>query len=140
MAMIRSGLKKLFHRRDRFDNWDQLISSNTVPRDGGEEDTVSVSSHSTNSTIDDNIGTGRLMDKYLYQKGGRKLERLIFYVRIKMTKLDPAQICQYFESSYKTSPSSGTKQTLQECVCAIGSLENGYTNLSGLKSLVQQTR
>lgn len=139
--MIRSGLKKLFHRRDRYDNWDQLISSDTISsRDGDEDDTVSVSSHSTNSTIDDNIGTGRLMDKYLYQKGGRKLERLIFYVRIKMTRLDPAQIFQYFESLYGAGTLSGREQTLQQCVHEIGSYENGSTNLSGLKSLVQQTR
>lgn len=116
------------------------MSSNTVPRDGDDEDAVSISSHSTNSTIDDNVGTGRLMDKYLYQKGGRKLERLMFYVRIKTTKLDPAQICQYFESLYKMSTGPGSERTLQECVYAIGSLENGSTNLSGLKSLVQQTR
>lgn len=140
MAMIRSGLKKLFHRRDRFDNWDQLISSNTVPRDGDEEDTVSVSSHSTNSTIDDNIGTGRLVDKYLYQKGGRKLERLIFYVRIKTTKPDPSQICRYFESLYWRNQFSGREKTLQQCAYLIGLYENGSTNLSGLKNLVQQTR
>lgn len=41
------------------------------------DDTRTISSHSTNSTVDDNPGPGRVLDKHFYQPFGRKLERAI---------------------------------------------------------------
>ena len=44
--------------------------------DGAENDLHSTYSVSTNSTMDNNVGTGRTIDNWIYQPGGRLLERV----------------------------------------------------------------
>ena len=66
----------------------QRLKKNGPPADVAEpevpfqpqHDNTSDSDHesfSTNATMDDNIGTGRSVDKYFYQPAGRAVERLI---------------------------------------------------------------
>ena len=66
--------------------WDQ--SDEDDNRSGG---TSSVTS--TNATADDLPGPGRLLDKYIYQRGGRYIER--FVTKWNMATLHPAYIVRY---------------------------------------------
>lgn len=105
------------------------------------DDTTSLSSHSTNSTVDDNPGTGRLMDKYFYQALGRKFERLIF--RIKLPILPPARISGYFEGllgpGYGISQATKTQTNdLRRCISYFR--KDRRTCIYGLKCLVKQTK
>ena len=69
--------------------------------DGGRnESTSSISTYSTNATTDDLPGPGRLLDKYIYQRGGRIIER--FVMKWNMSTLHPAHIVRYL-SPYPTS-------------------------------------
>ena len=45
--------------------------------DDDADELKSVSSFSTTATCDDNVGTGRVLDKYFYQPAGRRVERFL---------------------------------------------------------------
>ena len=59
-----------------------------------EDDTMSISSFSTNATMDDNPGTGLTIDKYFYQPVGRAIEKfaLKIAIRLNICHPSPAQI------------------------------------------------
>ena len=44
--------------------------------DDNDDDARSIESFSTTATVDDNPGTGRVLDTYFFQPAGRRIERL----------------------------------------------------------------
>ena len=108
-------------------------------KDGGDDD--SVSSVSTMETMDDNPGTGRMIDKHVYQKLGGKIERL--FCRIGMSFLSPDRIVRYIVSQKTSSSLIGIdvraiRETNSLTDYLVGSY--GAPVLAGVKSLVRQTR
>ena len=104
--------------------------------DSRNGDTSSVSTYSTNATADDLPGPGRLLDKYVYQRGGRLLER--FVMKWTMASLHPIHIVRYLSLS-PTSWVLGLGETFEEATLRIET-SFGPTLIAGLKSLVQQTQ
>lgn len=105
-----------------------------------DDDASSVGTYSTNSTVDDNPGPGRLVDKYLYQKGGRKVERLIFWVRIKLPNVHPVLISRILDDTWGAKLSRRCPTT--SLSAAIRRIERVGKpgQISGLQSLVRQTQ
>ena len=113
--------------------------------DEDDVDTSSISSYSTTATMDDNPGPGRLMDKHIYQRFGRKIERLVS--RITMSNLPPERIVQFFEerfSGYRMGFGyagylgviiSDITNDMDDCADVKGDIL-----LAGLKSLVKQSQ
>lgn len=113
--------------------------------DGDDDsDTWSISTVSTNATMDNNPGTGRIIDICIYQFLGRKIER--FANRISISLLSPAEIfrsLEYVRSSVGTPVDPRTLSWAidrlncfpQHCLpCEPGAC------LAGLKSLVRQSQ
>ena len=98
------------------------------------EGTSSVTS--TNATADDLPGPGRLLDKYIYQRGGRYIER--FVTKWKMSTLHPAHIVRYL-SPLPTYYFRTLGEQLESIIFDI-EISYGPTVVAGLKSLVQQTQ
>ena len=101
-------------------------------------DTGSIETFSTNATVDDNPGTGRVLDKYFYQPAGRRIERLA--LRFTIRYLHPWRISEFL-STLKGIGLSEPQQTLDEALrhfSRLGSI--GSTVVSGLKSLVRQAQ
>lgn len=102
-----------------------------------DNDTSTISLYSTNSTVDDNPGTGRLIDKHIYQRLGRKLERFLFWIKPPM--LTPGQICAFFE---KQNGGHGIFYSLG-LTSRGGSIVDSFRDRSsvyGLKCLIKQTQ
>lgn len=101
---------------------------------GNDDDdgTNSVLTVSTNATMDNNPGTGRTIDTFLYQYLGRKLERIIF--RMSMEYLSPDRILQFLMlrtvhvDFFERPPLSEILRTIPN------------ERVSGLKSLVKQSQ
>lgn len=144
-STVATRLRGLFNRRR--DDGDYLFLLNpSIPvgfcdgADSDDDDTSSISSHSTTSTVDDIPGTGRIIDKHLYQKLGRKLECFIF--RMKLGSLPPAQIFRFIEETivyHIFSKYTGYGDSDWHLKIAMLSWR-GKSKLYGLKSLVQQTK
>ena len=64
-------------------------------------DTSSISSFSTNATMDNIPGTGRTIDMHFYQPVGRAIERLALKIAIRLNVYhpSPAQILRFFQLS-----------------------------------------
>lgn len=139
MSTIERGLR-VFKKRHNDD--DQYILENPIRHrvleidcNSADKDANSVRSYSTTSTVDDNPGTGRLIDKYLYQKGGRKVERLIFWVRIKLPNVHPAIISRilYDGSQSYRSPTISLSALMRD-------FRRDPILISVLQNLVRQTQ
>lgn len=108
----------------------------------GRDDTSSIYSVSTNATMDNIPGTGRVIDTHFYQFFGRKLERFIF--RMSMASLHPYRILEYLwmDVGFITPPFS--RGSLSEVIYELRIDANmiGHTGggerIAGLKSLVKQ--
>ena len=63
-----------------------------------EDDTSSISSFSTNATMDNIPGTGRTIDMHFYQPVGRAIEKfaLKIAIRLNICHPSPAQILRFF--------------------------------------------
>ena len=109
--------------RDRSDEDDS--------RSGG---TSSVTS--TNATADDLPGPGRIVDKYIYRRGGRIIER--FVTKWKMSTLHPAHIVRYLSPLPTYSHRILGEQL--EAIIFSSETSHGPDVVAGLKSLVQQTQ
>ena len=110
--------------------WDQ--SDEDVSRSGC---TSSVTS--TNATADDLPGPGRIVDKYIYRRGGRIIER--FVTKWKMSTLHPAYIVRYL-SPLPTTFTTGFNVLKLESIIFTIETRHGPAVIAGLKSLVQQTQ
>ena len=93
----------------------------------------------TMETMDDNPGTGRTVDKYFFQPIGRKIER--FAMRITIASLPPWKITQYLDDNLELySGIPHCKVGIGQALTFLGRLKRGSTVITGLKSLVKQTR
>lgn len=145
MPNIFSRLKP---RTKRNEGWDQIQHVIFDPEnlahgaaDETDSDTSSISSGASDETIDDNPGTGRTIDTYVYQKLGRKIERVIY--RAGMSFLSPARILQYITKRKKRSALVGlTFNAYPDMGKLVEHLTICYgpAVLAGLKSLVHQAR
>ena len=107
--------------------------------DGDDGDAKSIDSFSTTATVDDNPGTGRVLDTYFFQPAGRRIERLA--MRLTIRHLHPwritatiDRICGGYNSWLEP------KSTLGYALWDIGTRHDGSTIVSGLKSLVRQAQ
>lgn len=142
MSAIKKGLRGILQRR-RNDDDDYMLENPIWRRvvvpdcDSADEDASSVRSYSTTSTVDDNPGTGRLVDKYLYQKGGRKVERLIFWVQIKQPNVHPALISRILFMGHVAFMTR--RHSLLTIMSDIGGFKKPGL-ISGIQNLVRQTQ
>ena len=104
--------------------------------DSRNGDTSSVSTYSTNATADDLPGPGRLLDKYIYQRGGRIIER--FVTKWNMATLHPAYIVRYLYP-LPVSRFLTLGEKLETIILNIETF-HGPAVVAGLNSLVQQTQ
>ena len=103
------------------------------------EDAGSIESFSTTATIDDNPGTGRVLDTYFFQPVGRRIER--FAMRITIQHLHPMQIEAFIHQPRPHGPWLPFKSTLKYSLQKIGSeYISGPTIVAGLKSLIRQAQ
>ena len=76
--------------------WNASYGTSTYIED--EDDTSSISSLSTNATMDNIPGTGRILDMCFYQPVGRAIEKfaLKIAIRLNICHPSPAQILRFF--------------------------------------------
>ena len=149
MAMMKSLTRVLFKRKsiDEANRFYAMYLSIpwaqahiTEMEDDDDGDTRSIESFSTTATVDDNPGTGRVLDTYFFQPAGRRIERLA--MRFTIWHLHPSRI-EAFIAPEKIGllPWHGTKLTLSIALRNVGRWYfSGTTIISGLKSLVRQAK
>ena len=107
--------------------------------DDNDDDASSIESFSTMATVDDNPGTGRVLDTYFFQPAGRRIERLA--MRITIRHLHPSRIEAFIDSGLRPLSYPDIKRTLS---IALQDIDRGHfsgpTVISGLKSLVRQAQ
>ena len=102
-----------------------------------DDDAKSIESFSTTATVDNNPGTGRVLDTYFFQPVGRRIER--FALRITIGHLHPWRIEAFISENSKTE--GILKQTLKDALQGIDARVNtGPIIVSGLKGLVRQAQ
>ena len=105
-----------------------------------EDDTCSISSCSTNATMDNIPGTGRTIDMRFYQPVGRAIERfaLKIAIRLNICHPSPAQILRFLG----LFPCYGiwfyTAKTPSDVIARISAKESSA--VPGILSLVQQSQ
>lgn len=139
MSSIKKGLRSILKRRQNDDDDYMLEHPNPhhnlrLDYNSADEDASSVMSYSTTSTVDDNPGTGRLVDKYLYQKGGRKVQKLIPWVRIKLPNVHPVLISRTLGNKYFLLRSN------QNYPLSFAIFMTDRAVFRGLQNLVRQTQ
>lgn len=116
----------------QFTRFENYRNRNYDDDNGSDGDTSSIESVSTNATMDNNPGTGRTIDTYLYQFFGRKIERLIF--RVSIANLSPDRILHFLWGNIVAYPSAPSPLGV-----VMRSIRRGE-ELAGLKSLVKQSQ
>ena len=108
--------------------------------DDDDGDTRSIESFSTTATVDDNPGTGRVLDTYFFQPAGRRIERLA--MRFTIRHLHPSRIEAFIASEDRGYfPALDIKLTLGVALRNIDyKFFSGTTVIPGLKSLVRQAQ
>ena len=107
--------------------------------DDNDDDARSIESFSTMATIDDNPGTGRVLDTYFFQPAGRRIERLA--MRFTIRHLHPSRIEAFISGDIVYFPWLNLKLTLSIALRRIDRTDSsGPTVVSGLKSLVRQAQ
>ena len=111
----------------------------TELEDDNDDDARSIESFSTTATVDDNPGTGRVLDTYFFQPAGRRIERLA--MRFTIRHLHPSRIEAFITRGIGYLPWLTLKFTLS---IALRYIDPRYlsvpTVISGLKSLVRQAQ
>ena len=117
-----------------------LRANTTGVIDDDDGDVKSIESFSTTATIDNNPGTGRVLDMYFFQPAGRQIERLA--MRFTIRHLHPWRIQTFVNRIFEIDPWITPKLTLDNALQEIGRAGNdsGSTVVAGLKSLVQQAQ
>ena len=103
-----------------------------------DEDARSFESFSSTATIDDNPGTGRVLDKYFFQLAGRRIER--FAMRVAIRHLHPSRIFAFIDGVSWGHLEMEYKSTLGDVLSSIDREDSGSTVIAGLKSLVRQAQ
>lgn len=115
------------------------IRSSRRSDDMADDDAISFLSDSTNATMDDNPGPGRVLDKFIYQAIGRKIER--FAGRVSIPFLPPGAIVfRIMELQGNTPLPPFKRHPLSEVMDDISILPNGNSIMKGLRALLKQTR
>lgn len=105
-----------------------------------DDDGESMISISTMETIDNQPGTGRSLDTYIFQPMGRRIERLA--MRLTVASLHPARIALYIETDWTDfHPYYNHHSSINDVIAYIcTSFQNGSTVVAGMKGLVKQTQ
>ena len=98
----------------------------------------SIESLSTTATVDNNPGTGRVLDTYFFQPAGRRIERLA--MRFTIRHLHPWRIEAFIDGEISYSLWFAPKLTLSVALRGIDDYRSGPTVVAGLKSLVRQAQ
>lgn len=106
---------------------------------GIDSETGSINSFSTNATMDNNVGTGRMLDKF-YQYIGRKIERVILNLRMRVELVPPNRILGRLleKSQYQTVYTLVSRD--MDFVLEETGKDKGRAAVSGVLSLLHQTR
>ena len=112
----------------------------TEMEDSDDDDARSIESFSTTATVDDNPGTGRVLDTYFFQPAGRRIERLA--MRFTIRHLHPWRIAAFINRNSGYYLWLIPKWTLSYALQEISNAGNdlGSTIIAGLKSLVRQAQ
>ena len=105
-----------------------------------DSDTESISSVSTNATMDNIPGTGRTIDKYFYQPVGRAIERFApkITMRFNFGHPSPAQILRFFQLFPALWIWYGKVEKPSDVIARISATEPSA--VPGVLSLVQQSQ
>ena len=105
-----------------------------------DSDTASISSVSTNATMDDIPGTGRTIDKYFYQPVGRAIERFApkITMRFNFGHPSPAQILRFLGLTPVLWIRYDKVEKLSDVIARISAEEPSA--VPGILSLVQQSQ
>ena len=107
--------------------------------DDDDDDASSIESFSTMATVDDNPGTGRVIDTYFFQPAGRRIERLA--MRFTIRHLHPSRIEAFIAGDIRYHSWLDNKLTLSIALRDIDRRDvSGPTVISGLKGLVRQAQ
>ena len=108
---------------------------------GSNDDTSSISSCSTNATMDNIPGPGRAIDMYFYQPVGRAIEKFALNIgmRLNICHPSPAQIL-HFIIGYKAMLLFGIGDVKIPSDAITEFSAERPTHLPGLLSLVQQSQ
>ena len=111
----------------------------TEMEDDEDGDAKSIDSFSTTATVDDNPGTGRVLDTYFFQPAGRRIEGLA--MRFTIRHLHPSRIEAFITRNIVYYPFLDLKLTLSIALRDIDRCNfSGPTVISGIKSLVRQAQ
>ena len=110
----------------------------TELNDDNDDDARSVESFSTTATVDDNPGTGRVLDTYFFQPAGRRIERIA--MRFTIRHLHPWRIEAFIHGCTRRVLLFSSKLTLSDALRGIDNNRSGTTVVAGLKSLVRQAQ
>ena len=107
-----------------------------------EHNHQTASSHSTMSTIDDNIGAGLTVDKYFYQPVGRRIEKLASRIRMSIFTVSPVQILHYLIDRYPYSSDGfgGEPGQLYVILFRLHDAHSGRDVVAGVRSLIKQAQ
>ena len=105
-----------------------------------EDDTSSISSFSTNATMDNIPGTGRTLDMCFYQPVGRAIEKfaLKIAIRLNICHPSPAQILRFLRLSSVLQIWDDENKKPSEVIDAISA--DQPSAVPGILSLVQQSQ
>ena len=105
-----------------------------------EDDTSSISSFSTNATMDNIPGTGRTLDMCFYQPVGRAIEKFALKVAIRLNIChpSPAQILRFFQLSPNLDYGLSVCRKPSDVIADISAVEPSA--VPGILSLVEQSQ
>lgn len=124
-------------------DWPHACAFAEIRNEEDSDCACSITSVSTNATMDDNPGPGRVVDKFIYQFLGRKIERLANrYISIYF--LSPDRIVEYLwirEPEYIWPSVNTTMDLAMERICSSPHLHcTPRARIAGLKRLIQQSQ
>lgn len=107
-----------------------------------DSDKSSIESFSTMATMDNNPGTGRIMDTYIYQYFGRRVEKWIN--RMKLPYLPPETVLQHIIGMFSSNGIDMLDDLRQypadSSVKLISGLPFGSDIVYGLKTIVRRAK
>ena len=108
--------------------------------DDVDSDASSEISSSSMATVDDNPGTGRVIDKYVYQKGGRKIEQIVSRLRLPYLSTGHHLECiTRYKEVHKAYFGIGGTEDLDSALQAFHGPYMTYV-VNGLKVLLKRSR
>lgn len=107
-----------------------------------DSDKSSIESFSTMATMDNNPGTGRIMDTYIYQYCGRRVEKWIN--RMKLPYLPPETVLRHIIEMFSSNGIDMLDDLLQyptdSSVKLISGLTFGSDIIYGLKTIIRRAK